>query len=67
MSGVGRVVDEVRMARMEAGAANAQAESAKEMLHAQIASFFAQVEASAERAVEMMEGCVQQLVAYSDV
>ena len=48
MSGVGRVADEVRTARLEAAAATAEAQSTKETLHTQTASFSAQAQASAE-------------------
>ena len=66
MSGVGRVADEVREARMMEAVANVEAESAKETLHTQTASFSAQAEASAGRGTEIMEGCVQQLAVHTD-
>ena len=66
ISGVGRVTNEVRMARMEAAAVAAKVESAKRTIQSQAASFSVQAEASAVKAVEMMEGHVQQLVAHSD-
>ena len=58
MSGVGQVVDEVRKVRMEAAVAAAKAESAKGTVLSQAASFSAQAEASAAKAVEVMEGRV---------
>ena len=58
MSRVGRVADEVREARMVAAASNAEAESTKETLHTQTASFTVQEEASVGRVAEMMEGRV---------
>ena len=61
ISGVGQVTDEVRKARIEAEAAAAKAESAKGMIRSQAASFSAQAEASAAKAVEVMEGRIQQL------
>ena len=54
MSGVGRVADEVCAARMMAATATAEAESTKETLHTQTASFIAQVEASAGQVAEVM-------------
>ena len=66
MSSISKVADEVHMARIEAATVAAEAESAKGILQSQSASFSVQVEASAERAVERMEGCVQQLVLYTD-
>ena len=59
MSGVGQVADEVHKARMEAAVAVAEAESAKGTVLLQAASFSVQAEASAAKAVEVMEGCVQ--------
>ena len=56
MFGVGRVVDEVREARMMAVVANAEAESVKETLRTQTALFTVQAEASAGRVAEIMEG-----------
>ena len=44
----------------------AEAASAKETLQTQTASFSTQVEASAKRAVEVMEGRVQQLVLHTE-
>ena len=58
MSSVGQVADEVRKARMEAAAAAAEVESAKGAVLSQGASFSAQAEASAAKAVEVMEGRV---------
>ena len=58
MSGVGRVADEVREARMMAAAANAEAESAKETLRTQTASFSVEAKVSAGRVAEIMEGRV---------
>ena len=49
ISRVGQVADGVRIARMEAVVAAAEAQSAKETLRTQTASFSAQAEASAER------------------
>ena len=65
MSSVSKVVDEVCMVRMEATVANAQAESVKETLRAQMASFFVQVEASAKQFTEQMEGRVQALASHA--
>ena len=45
ISGVGQVANEVRMARMEAAVAAAEAEIAKEKIQSQTALFSAQVEA----------------------
>ena len=56
MSRIGKVVDEGRAVRMEVVAA--KAESVKETLRAQMASFSAQMEASVKRAIEVMEGRV---------
>ena len=61
ISGVGQVTDEVRKARIEAAAVAAEAESAKGTIRLQAASFSAQAEASAAKAVEVMEGRIQQL------
>ena len=66
MSGIGKVADEVRMAWMEVAVAAAEAESAKGILQSQSASFSTQVEASAERAVERMEGCIQALALHTE-
>ena len=65
MSGVGRVADEVRSARMEARVATTQAKSAKETMRTQTASFFVQVEASAEQVAEQMEGRLQALASHT--
>ena len=67
ISGVGQVADEVRKARMEAAAATAEAESAKGTIHSQAASLSAHAEASAAKAVEVMEGRVQQLAHESGI
>ena len=67
ISGVGQVADEVRKARMEAAAAAAEAESAKGTIRSQAASLSAHAEASAAKAVEVMEGRVQQLAHESGV
>ena len=61
-----KVADEVHVVRVEAVVAATEAKSAKEILQAQIASFSVQVEASAERAVEMMEGRVQALTSHTE-
>ena len=65
MSGIGKVADEVRVVRMEAVAAAAEAKSVKELLQTQTAPFSMQAEASAERATEMMEGRVQALASHT--
>ena len=52
---------------MEAVTVAAEAKSAKEQVLSQAASFSVQAEASAAKAVEVMEGCVQQLVLESGV
>ena len=67
ISGVGQVADEVRKARMEAVTAAAEAESAKGTIRSQAASLSAHAEASAAKAVEVMEGRVQQLAHESGV
>ena len=67
MSGVGQIADEVRQVQMEAAAAAAEAESAKGTVLSQVASFIMQAEASAAKAVEVMEGRVQQLAHESGV
>ena len=46
--------------------AAAEAENTKEILQSQTASFSAQVEASTERAVEVMEGRVQALASHTE-
>ena len=56
--GIGEVVDEVCKARMEATVAATEVESANGMIRLQAASFFVQAEASATKAVEVMEWCV---------
>ena len=48
MSNVGKVVDEVRTARMEAAEAATKVESAKEILQTQTALLSVQAEASTE-------------------
>ena len=50
---------------MEAAAANAQAESGKETLGTQTASFSVQAEASTERVADRMEGRLQALVSHA--
>ena len=59
MSDVGQVADEVHKARMESVVAAAKAESTKGTVLLQAASFSAQAEASAAKAVGAMEGRVQ--------
>ena len=58
ISGVGQVADEVQKARIEAAVAVAEVESTKGTICLQAASLSTQVEASAAKAVEVMEGCV---------
>ena len=67
MSGVGQVVDGVHKVRMEAAAMAAKVESVKRTVLLQATSFSTQVEASAAKAVEVMEGRVQQLAHESGV
>ena len=59
VSGMEQIADEVRQVRMAAAAAAANAESAKEEFLLQAVSFSVQAEASAAKAVEVMEGRVQ--------
>ena len=66
MSGVSRVADEVRAARIEAAIVTAQAESAKETLRTQTASLSVQAEVSTERVAEWMEGRLQALASHTE-
>ena len=66
MSGVSRVADEVRKVQMEAAVVTAQAESAKETLRTQMASFSVQAEVSAEQVAERMEGWIQALASHAE-
>ena len=68
ISGVGQVADEVRKARkLRRRRWLPKQESAKGTIRSQAASFSSQVEASAAKAVEVMEGRVQQLAHESGV
>ena len=67
ISRVGQVEDEVQKACIEAAAVAAEAESIKGTIRLQAASFFAHAEATAAKAMEVMERRVQKLVHESGV
>ena len=67
VSGIRKVADEVRVARIKVAEVVAKAGSVQGTIQSQVASFSAQAETSAAKAVEVMETRVQQLAAHMDV
>ena len=65
ISGVGKVTDEVHMARMEVVVATTKMEHAKGEIQTQVASFSMQVDASATKAIEVMGERLQQLTSHT--
>ena len=67
ISRVGQVADEVQKECIETAAVAAEAESGKGTIRSQVALLSAHVEATAAKAVEVMEGRIQQLAHESGV